>query len=241
MGFLTKPSVNQINPNTPQVQGLQSEIASFLQGQFGGGASPFAGMTSDLQRGATNSLMQFMNANPEQQTFDQLSGGLMDIFGGGSAANIGEAALPVFQTQLQRSLGGAANAAPGRFSTTFESQGVDLANRAAQDFALLQAQAMQQEMQNRLGAAGLLGTLAGQAGNAGFGRALQAGQLGLAQTQQMIDPQLQLLLGGLGFARPAPMDTVVGKSPLDYITDIGGAAVMFPSLFGGGDKGGKGK
>lgn len=240
MGFLTKPSISQVNPNTPEMQGLQGGIADFLLGQFGGGESPFAGVTSDLQRGATNSLMQFMNANPEQQTFDALGGGLMDIFAGGSAANIGEAALPVFARQLQSSLGGLANSAPGRFSSTFEGQGIDLASRAAQDFALLQAQALQAETQNRLGAAGLLGTLAGQAGNAGFNRALGAGQLGLAQTQQMIDPQLQLLLGGLGFARPAQLDTIVGKSPLEHATDIGGAALLFPSLFGGGG-GGKGK
>jgi hypothetical protein len=166
--------------------------------------------------------MQFMGANPEQQTFDQLQPGLMDIFAGGSAEGIGQAGLPVIQRELQRSLGGLSSSAPGRFSTAFAGQGIDLASRAAQDFALLEAQARQNELQSRLGAAGMLGTLAGQAGQGMFGRTLQAGQFGLQQTQQQIDPMLQLLLGGMQFAQPQGMDTIVGRNPLDTAGQFAG-------------------
>ena len=230
-----KPSTSQVNPNSPQMQGLQGGIADFLMGQFSGNAqSPFAGMTSDLQRGATGGLMQFMNANPEQQTLDMLSPGLMDIFGGGSAAGIGQAAMPVFERQLQSALGGLGSSAPGRFSTAFANQGIGLAQRSAQDFALLEAQARQQEMGNRLGAAGLLGTLSGQAGMNPFQRMLGAGQLGMEQTNQQINPMLQLLLGGMGFAKPAPMDTVVGPSTMDTISSGALTGGLLSQLFGGG-------
>jgi hypothetical protein len=221
LGFLTKPSITQVNPNSPDVQGLQGGISEFLGGLFGGGESPFAGVTSDLQRGATGGLMQMLSANPEQQTLDMLQPGLMDLFSQGASQGITQAALPIFAQGLQRQLGGASSGAPGRFSTAFASQGIDLASRAAQDFNLFQQQARQADVANQLGAGSLLGSLAGQAGSGMFGRNLAAGQLGGAQTQQMIDPQLQLLLGGLGFARPAPMDTVAGPSPLDIFGQLG--------------------
>ena len=233
-----KPSISQSNPNSPQMQGLQGGIADFLLGQFQGGASPFAGVTSDLQRQATNGMQQFLGANPEQQTLDMLQPGLMDIFGGGSAQGIGEAGLPVFQRELQNALGGLGSSAPGRFGTAFANQGIGLAQRAAQDFALLQAQARQQEMTQRLGAGSLLGRLAGQAGMNPFQRLLGAGQLGLAQTQQMIDPQLQLLLGGMNFGRPAPNDTVLGPSMMDNIAQGGMMGMLFNQLRGQGGNGG---
>lgn len=213
-----KPSTQQVNPASQSMQGLQGGIEQFLMGQFNGtGANPFGGMTSDLQRQATGGMMQFLNANPEQQTLDMLSPGLMDIFGGGSAEGIGQAALPVFERQLQASLGGLSSSAPGRFGTAFANQGIGLAQRSAQDFALLQAQARQQEMSQRLGAAGMLGTLSGQAGMNPFQRFLGAGQMGMDQTNQQINPMLQLLLGGMGYAKPQGMDTVVGPSTMDTL------------------------
>lgn len=240
MGFLTKPSIDQVNPNSPQMQGVQGGIAEFLQDMFSSpGQNPFAGMTSDLQRQATGGVQQFLGANPEQQVFDQMQPGLLEMFAGGSADRLGEAALPVFERQLQQSLGGLASGAPGRFGTAFASQGVDLASRSAQDFAMLQQQARMAEMQNRMGAAGLLGSLAGQAGAGAFGRNMGAAQLGMAQTQQQIDPVLQLMLGGMGFARPAPMDTVVGKSPLDMLINAG-ASIMGMRALGGGTTGNPG-
>ena len=233
-----KPSTDQSNPATKSMQGLQGGIEQFLLGQFNGtGSNPFGNMTSDLQRQATGGMMQFMNANPEQQTLDMLSPGLMDIFGGGSADGIGEAALPVFERQLQASLGGLSSSAPGRFGTAFANQGIGLAQRSAQDFALLQAQARQQEMGQRLGAAGLLGTLSGQAGMNPFQRFLGAGQMGMDQTNQQINPMLQLLLGGMGYARPQGMDTVVGPSMMDTLSSGALTGGLLQQLFGGGGGG----
>jgi hypothetical protein len=135
------------------------------------------------------------------------------------------AGLPIFQQELQRSLGGLASGAQGRFGTAFANQGTDLAARATQDFNLFRQQAMMAEMQNRMGAAGLLGTLAGQAGQGAFGRNLAGAQLGMQQTQMQIDPILQLMMGGMGFAQPAQMDTVVGSSPLDKLIS-GGTSLL---------------
>lgn len=267
MGALTKPQTKTVDPTPDAVKPLQGDLAGFLQGLIGGGAgvqNPFGGMTSDLQRQATGGVSQFLNANPEQQTFNMLSPGLLSAFGGGgaqgqalgalqpgllgmfgrdNASAVGAAAMPLFQQGLQFAQGSLANSAPGRFSTTFANQGIGLGQRALQDFNLLQQQAFMQDQQNRLGAGGLLGqlaqgasgeslgaggllgTLAGQAGQGAFGRNLQAGQLGLGMTQQNVNPILQLLLGGMGFAQPMGKETIVGKSPLDVAGQIGGTFV----------------
>lgn len=237
MGFLTRPSVTQVNPNAPAVQPLQAGIAEFLMGQFQGGASPFASATSDLQRQASGGMANFLaQPSPEGRVLANLEGGLTGLANEGMAAGITQAALPIFETQLQRALGGAASAAPGRFSTAFAGQGIDLGARAAQDFNLFQQQALQQDVQNRLGAANLLGTLAGQAGSAPFQRMLGAGQFGLAESQAAIDPQLRLMLAGMGFAQPQAMDTVVGSSPLDKILNTGASILGFQQLMGGGSR-----
>jgi hypothetical protein len=207
-------STQQVDPTNPRISGLQGGIADFLAGNvFGGGAGPFAGMTSDLQRQSTDAISSFLSQDPESSTMGQLNSGLLDLFasGGNVAEGIGQAALPVFDRRLQQTLGGLSSSAPGRFSTAFANQGIDFANRAAQDFALLEAQARQNQVQNQLGAAGLLGSLQGQVGN----QLAQFGQLGLAQTQQAVDPLLRLMLGGMQFAAPQGMDTVVGNSPMD--------------------------
>ena len=215
MGFLTKPSVTPFDP-TGQVAGdVQGAISPFLQNLFGDPSqnplqSPFTGQVE-------NALLSFMGNNPEQQTFENLEGGLLDIFGGGSGESFGEAAQGISQRNLQQSLGQLSSSAPGRFSSAFAGQGIGLAQRAQQDLNLLMQQFNQQDIQNRLGAGGLLGSLAGQAGEGAFGRTLQAGEFGLGQQQQL----LQLLLGGLGFAQPQGLDAIVGSSPLDKI--IGGA------------------
>lgn len=231
VGGLFKPSIDQVDPTPEWMKPLQGDISQFLMNLYGG-SNPFGGMTSDLQRQGTGAMTQFLNANPEQQVLDQLQPGLMDIFGGGAAQGVGQAALPVFQRELQRSLGGLSSAAPGRFGTAFASQGIDLASRAAQDFALVEANARMQELQHRLGAGSLLGTLAGQAGNNAFNRAATATQIGNQQTQMTIDPILQLMLGGLNFASPMGMDTVVGDSPISSIGGLAGTLVAGGGLGG---------
>ena len=245
-----RKSTQQVNPNSPQMQGLQNDFATFLQGIISdpAKASGKMGLTSDLQRQSLGGIQQYLNqASPEQQTFEKLSpglmdlfdqgvdpalsSGLMDIFGLNTAEATGNAAMPLFQQGLQFAQGQLANSGQGRFSTTFENQGIGLSQRALQDFNLLQQQAFTQNIGNRLSAAGLLGNLtnqnvgnrlgaadllgrlSGQAGQAPFDRLLAAGGLGLQATAS--NPILQLLLGGMNFAKNAPMDTVVGDSPAD--------------------------
>ena len=229
MGFLTKPSVQSVNPNSEALQGLQGGFADMLGGLA---SDPNTLATSDLQRMGTDAIGAFLGANPEQQTFDQLMPGLMEIFGTNSAQGVGEAAFPLFQRGLQESLGQLANSGQGRFSTAFESQGVGLGQRALQDFNLLQHQAFQQNVGNQLGAAGLLGTLAQNAGGGAFGRAAQATGLGIQATQG--NPALQTLLAGLSFGRPAPNDTVVGSSILDKIISGGVSLATMKGMGGGG-------
>lgn len=228
MGFLTKPSITQVDPNPKSIQPLQADFATFLQGLLKD-PSKGAGLTSDLQRQATGGISQFLGQpSPEQATFEKLSPGLMDMFGQ-DIQGFGQAAFPLFQRGLQEGLGSLANSGAGRFSTTFERQGIDLTSRAMQDFNLLQQQAFMQNAQNRLGAASLLGTLSGQAGQAPFDRLAQAAQLGLQATST--NPVLQLLLGGMNFAQPAQRDTVVGDSWLDRLLKAGAVA---STAFGGG-------
>jgi len=224
LGFLTSPSVTQVDPTSQVAGDVQGAISPFLQQLF---ANPSQNpVQGDLSGQANNAISSFLGNNPEQQVFDQLQGGLLDIFGGAGGESFGEAASAVSQRNLQASLGQLANQAPGRFSTAFTDQGIGLAQRAQQDLTLLQQQFGQQDIANRIGAGNALGTLAGQAGEGAFGRGIQAGELGVAQQQQLI----QLLLGGLGFAQPQPLDTVVGSSILDKLIGAGTSVLAAKSL-----------
>ena len=114
MGFLTKPSVTQVDPNTQVAQDVQGAINPFLQSLFG---NPSQNPTQSALTGeANNAISSFLGNNPEQQVFDQLQGGLLDIFGGDGGASFGEAASAVSQRNLQGSLGQLSNSAPGRWS-----------------------------------------------------------------------------------------------------------------------------
>lgn len=233
MGFLTKPSIKQVDPNPRSVRPLQNDISKFLMDVYGGN-NPFASQTSELQRMATGGIQQFLSQpSPEQQTFDLLRDNLMGLATEGTAGQITNAALPIFEQNLQRQLGGASNASQGRFSSAFAGQGIDLASRAAQDFNLFQQQALQADVQNRLGAAGVLGTLGASAGNA-QGRMLDAGRLGLDMTNSSNEMLLRLMLGGMGFAQPQALDTIVGSSPLDNILNAGTSLLTGRMLMGGG-------
>ena len=224
MGFLTNPTIDQRSTDNQVSQDVQGAISPFLQNLFRGGENP---LTNDLTGQAGEALSTFIGqTGPEQQTFQNLEQGLLSIFGGGGAGSFGDAASEVSQRNLQASLGQLSNVAPGRFSSAFAGQGIGLAQRAQQDLNLLQQQFGQQDIANRLGAGSLLGTLSGQAGNADFNRILQAGEFGQGQQQQL----LELLLGGLGFARPQPLDTIVGDSPLSQIGDIGVSAITAKGL-----------
>lgn len=228
MGFLTKPSVTQVDPTGKAAGEVQGAISPFLQDLF---ANPNQNpLQSDFTKQIESSLLSLLGNNPEQQTFENLQGGLQDIFGGAGGESFGAAAQEISQRNLQDSLGQLSNQAPGRFSSAFAGQGIGLAQRAQQDLNLLQQQFGQQDITNRLGAGNLLGSLAGQAGGAAFGRTLQAGAFGSDQQQQL----LQLLLGGLGFAQPEGLDTVVGSSILDKAIGAGTTIFGINQLKGGG-------
>ena len=247
MGFLTKNPTQSVNPNSPEMQALQGDFATFLQGIMQNPNLLSQGVsktpTSDLQRQSLGGIQQFLNQpSPEVATFEKLSPGLMEMFNQ-DGQGLTNAMFPLFQRGLQEGLGGLANSGMGRFSTTFEKQGVDLTSRAVQDFNLLQQQAFQQNIGNRLNAAGLLGTLSGQAGQAPFNRLASAAGLGMQATgldlqnkdlnlrAMASNPYLQLLLGGMNFASPAPNDTIVGKSWMDHLL---GAGTAYAASRGGG-------
>jgi len=227
LGFLTKPSITPVDPTGQAALDVQGAASPFLQSLF---ENPNQNPLQNALTGqAGEALSSFLGNNPEQQVFDQLSSGLQDIFGGAGGESFGNAAQEISQRNLQQSLGQLSNSAPGRFSSAFAGQGIGLAQRAQQDLTLLQQQFGQQDIANRLGAGDLLGTLAGQAGEGAFGRAERVGEFGLGQQQQL----LQLLLGGLGFAQPERLDTVVGSSILDKLIGAGTSFLGFSQLRGG--------
>jgi hypothetical protein len=97
----------------------------------------------------------------------------------------------------------------------------------------LYQQGQQNGQNNQLQAMQMLGQLASQAGNGAFNRNLQAGQFGLQQQQQAVNPILQLL----GLANP--QTPIVGQSPLGTImgglgTLLGGAGALGWNPLGGG-------
>jgi hypothetical protein len=211
------------NPSRSPFAGLTSP----LQQQAVGNLSTFLNMPAPEMRvlnQVERPLLGLLQGQAPQNPFGPISGFEQ------SQALVG-AAQPIFQQNLQTALGQLSSSAPNRFSTTFQAQGQGLAQRALQDFNVFAQQAMQQGLgldlqsrqqaldfllggqqlaqQGQLGAAQLLGQLAGQAGSAPFGRALAAGQLGQQITQGLVNPQLQLMLGGLQFGQPIPLTPIV--------------------------------
>lgn len=127
-----------------------------------------------------------------------------------------------------------------------QSQGLAQENLGRQDQFNLQARQNQQSawatalqnqlamMQNQQGAAGVMGQLAGQAGQNPFERMLSAAQFGNTASQNQINPLLQLMLGGLQFSQPRPMDTVVSDPALKQIGDfVGNVGQLAAGLTGG--------
>ncbi len=190
-----------------------------------------------FQEGAANpssgpgAIQNFLQQQaPEVQTFQQaqdLLFGPNGILGGGNSGQaIIDALGPLFERNLSSSLAQLTNAAPSVFGSGFGQAGSGLAQSALQDFNLLSAQALQQGQQNTLGGLGILGQLAGQAGQNPFQRLLGAGQLsqqqqqfesqfGLAQNQQQFNqawqPFLSFLQSIFGFiGGPTGFQTVQG-------------------------------
>lgn len=277
-----KPQTTTVNPNSQQLRPLQGQQTDFLSGVYGG-SKPFEAQTSPLQQQAVGNLGSFMNQPaPESRVLSELSPFLTQMMqsglqqqGGmnGAAQNyfqqsmapganpgigVVQAALPQHQAMMQAAQARLSEAAPGRFSSAFVSQGNDLAQGAMRDFnvfqqqALMQGAGLQQQQQNQainfmlgagqqgamgqnaaLGAAQLYGNLAGQAGMNPYQRLLGAGQLGNQITQGSVNPILQLMMGGLDYGKIAQNETIVGPSPFQQITGfLGGLGQTAAMAYG---------
>jgi hypothetical protein len=203
MGDFFDQSTQQVNPNTPQAQGVQDAVSPFLQQLFGG-ANPFAGLTSPLQQQAVGQLGAFLNQPaPETRALSQAQPAIQGLlqgrqmqnpwdpnpgqsndgrtsgaFGGFSAGQqVVNAAQPVFNQNLQTAMTGAANRAPSLRNSAFGDQSSGLAQRALSDFNLFQQQALQQGQQLDLQHA-LTRQSLGQQFQLGAGQLAQQGQLG---------------------------------------------------------------
>lgn len=187
-------------------------------GGQGGSQPPAAGA------GGFTDLFRALQNNPEQQAFQQA----MQFFQsqGGATGNSGQGVVdalrPIFKRNLETGLGSLRQQAPSVFNSAFFQQGADFTQDALNDFNLMAAQALQQGQGQQAQNLGLLGQLAGQAGQNPFQRLLGAG--GLAQSQQQfesqfnlarqaqdfnqnVNPTLQLLLAALGQATPTAFQT----------------------------------
>ena len=192
------------------------------------GANPGSFPTGPQQGAGTGMLERLLRQNPEMDAFNSIQQLLMGkggILGGGNAGKgVLRALKPMYQQNLQFGLNELRNAAPSVANTGFAIQGTDLASRALNDYNLMASQALLQGQQNTLGGMGILGQLAGQAGNGAFNRALGAGQLDtqrqlgfgsldLQQQQQQWNqttgPMIQMLLAAMGMATPTGYQTVV--------------------------------
>lgn len=245
MGFGSQPQVTTIDPNAGAVKQTAGAAGDFFSKLFAGGVenNPFANVgQAGLAGTARNALEIALAQNPMQQTQETLTG-LMQ----GAGQQVIDAAQPVFNQNLATAQGNLNSAAPGRFSTAFTGQGIDLAQNALRDFNLFQAQTLQEGQKTQLAAGGLLNDIA----NSQIANLLGAGQFGLNQNLAGIDPFVQLLGIGAGFGRPAPMESVVqqgsgglggflgtlGGGLLGSIAGPFGATVgsrLGSSLFGGG-------
>lgn len=96
----------------------------------------------------------------------------------------------------------------------------------------LQQAGMQNAAQNQIAAQGLLGQLAANAGNNAFNRNLGAGQFGLAQQQQAINPIMQLLMGAMQYGQPQQLTPIVNPSGLQQLMNFGTQAFQMADLAG---------
>jgi hypothetical protein len=262
------------NPNTQQGTAVANAISPFLQALFSNPQSFMQGMggfASPLQQGAVGNIQSFLNQPaPETRALGQAMPAIQGLLGGQGAQNpfggfsAGQqtvnAAQPVFQQNLQTALTGVANRAPSVRNSAFGDQSSGLAQRALSDFNLFQQQALQQGQQLdanfALGSAGLaqqgqlgglsaLGSLSQAAGQNPFQRMLGAGQLGGQFTQGMMNPLLQLMMGGMQFGQQNPLELAIRNpqqkaGPLDYLNAGANLLGAVAPWGGGGSNGGNG-
>ena len=193
------PSVENQQLNPQSVQDTTDAFSQFLQGliQNPTGNAPFGGLP-----------------NFGQQALGQVGGALNPLLQGaglGAANQVIGAAQPIFNQQNQQGLGQLASAAPSATGSAFGMQGLDFLTRRNQAFDVFAANALQQGQQTALQAGGLFNQLAANAGQ--------------QQQAQVINPTLQLLLGGMGFSQPRSQ---AYKNPgaLDYIGQLAPLAAL---------------
>lgn len=227
------------DPTNPILRPLAEQQTNFLQGVTGG-ADPFAGRQNPLQTQAQGALQQTLQQPTAQaQAVQQINPMLQQLVGmqnpfaatqgvENPGANVVAAAQPMFEQNLRQANAQLAAAAPGRFSSAFAQQGIDLGQRALQDFNLfsaqqlaqgeaLRAQQQQAAQQFMLGSgAQSLQALQQMMGNAdtaqqsGFNQLATALGLGLQGTQQTVNPLLQLITAGLSYGAPSDLNAIVG-------------------------------
>lgn len=187
-----------------------------------------------------NALLQYLNRDtsggaPEQQAYQNALGPLQHILSG-AGAGVLDPLTASFHQNLQDQLSQLNASTPGRFSTANLYQQGQTRQRAMNDFNLMGSNLLQQGAQNQLGAANTLGALAGNAGQASFGRAATATGLGQQQTgmaqQQQMQALMALLGPALGPAFGGPFTQ--GSSPFESL--LGGGSIL-GQLFGGGGRG----
>ena len=170
------PSVENQQLNPQSVQGTTDQFSQFLNSliQNPAGNAPFGGLQ-----------------NFGQQAFQQAGGAISPLFQGaglGAAQQVIGAAQPIFNQQNQQGLAQLGAAAPSATGSAFGLQGIDFLTQRNQAFDVFAANALQQGQQTALQAGGLFNQLAQSAGQ--------------EQQANIINPTLQLLLGGMGFAQP---------------------------------------
>lgn len=188
----------------PAPGGGQQVIPNLLGGGLQPLQQPGGFQSTPMQGPGTGPSMRLSEQNPEMETFELGK----SILGGQQNPGQGvmQALQPVFNQNLQQGLGQLRSAAPSVFGTGFAGQGVDLTSRALNDFNLLAAQALQQGVSQQQQGLGILGQLAGQAGNNGFNRNLATAQFGEQQklnTAQtgLMGAQAGDITGRLGIAQ----------------------------------------
>jgi hypothetical protein len=224
------------------LQAAQTQLGSAAPGRF---SSAFVDQGQDLASQALQDFNLFqaqqLQAGQAQQLAQQQAAqqfllgarGLQQQATQDARAGLGQ----LLGLQQQGALGAQQLAQQG----SVDAQNLQLQNLQRQDQFNLGARELQQNawsqslaqqlglMQSQQGAAGVLGQLSGLAGDNPFQRMLAASQLGLQSQQAQINPLLQLMLGGLQYAQPQAMDTIVGKSPFEQIaglaTGVGSAAL----------------
>ena len=201
------PSVETQSLNPESVQGTTDQFAAFLNNllQDPTGNAPFGGLANFGQQ----ALGSVFGQGGQGGSLSPLLQGA----GLGAANQVIGAAQPIFNQQNQQGLAQLGAQAPSATGSAFGLQGIDFLTQRNAAFDQFAASALQQGQQTALQAGGLFNQLAGNAGQ--------------QQQAQVVNPTLQLLLGGMGFAQPRS-EAVIQPGALDYLTQLAPLAPLLP-------------